>query len=226
MCLVLKIHQPFLCLCSSILICDIHWNHNTAGIDLLALLLIVKLALLLQFSHRHQSKIHKTDKFILSALKDLLAVRKIFLICFFHRLFPVTILKCNLCKLCRESGMAAVIRPIGIQNPNLCHGRISLFLIFKILLNMKKILKGHRQIQRTIQLLKRFLLHLHKSVKNCHICRLFKFRYQSFGLLHICLPRIHGINTVTLNARKLLLCDHSLYHIGDSRANHWCLFFI
>ena len=48
--------------------------------------------------------------------------------------------------------MTAVVEPVGIQHTDLRHGRISLFLACKILLDMLEILQGHRKTKRIVQL--------------------------------------------------------------------------
>ena len=44
-----------------------------------------------------------------------------------------------------------MIRPIGVQHADLCHRRVPVLFLAEIILNMKKILKGHGKPQRAIQ---------------------------------------------------------------------------
>ena len=44
-------------------------------------------------------------------------------------------------------GMTAVIRPVGIKYSDLCHGRITFFFVFEVVLDVLEILEGHRKIQ-------------------------------------------------------------------------------
>ena len=46
-----------------------------------------------------------------------------------------------------------MIRPIGIQNTDLCHGRIAFLFISEIILDMLEVLKCHGEVQRSVQLL-------------------------------------------------------------------------
>ena len=47
--------------------------------------------------------------------------------------------------------MTAVIGPIGIQYTDLGYGRITFFLTLEVILDVKKILERHGEVQRVIQ---------------------------------------------------------------------------
>ena len=111
--LVLKEYQPLL-RHRPVAIIDLDRHHNGAGIDLIRFLHILQLAIFFQFSHSHQRQIHQADKFVLSSLKDLISGIQIALICGFNGLSVIALLKFNLLKLGGKSGMAAMIRPVGI----------------------------------------------------------------------------------------------------------------
>ena len=49
--------------------------------------------------------------------------------------------------------MAAVIGPVGIKYADLRHGRITFFIVLKIILNMEEIFKCHGKTKRVIKLL-------------------------------------------------------------------------
>ena len=139
--LVLEIHQPLFSLSV-----DLHRNYDTAGVDLIGFLLIFQPAFFFQLPHGHQSQIHQADKFIVSSLENLLVILQILLIGCFHGLAVIAVAESHIFKLCGEGGMTAVVGPVGIQHTDLCHGRIAFLFIFIIILNMKKILKGHSKI--------------------------------------------------------------------------------
>ena len=48
--------------------------------------------------------------------------------------------------------MTAVIGPVGIQHTDFGHGRISLLFIFKVIVDMLKILERHRKVQGIVEL--------------------------------------------------------------------------
>ncbi len=115
--------------------------------------------------------------------------------------------------------MTAMVRPVGIQYTNLCHGRVSVFFPCKIILNMQEIFKGHSQIQRIIQCLQRSLIHLCKSVKYQYICRLLKLCDQSVRNGVGCFSGVYRIDAVLLHYGNLCLCQLSGNHISGSRTN-------
>ena len=147
MCLILKVDQPFL-----FFSIYINRNYNTAGVDLIGLFLILKLAFGFQLFHGHKGKVHQAHEFIVpSFIKDF-SVSKIFVISIHDRSFVIALVKFYICKFCRESGVTAVVGPVGIQHTDLCHGRITLLLVFEIVLNVKEILEGHCKVQGTVKL--------------------------------------------------------------------------
>ena len=63
-------------------------------------------------------------------------ISHILLISFLDRCTIVAILKGYILKFGREGGVTAVVRPVGIQHTDLCHRRISVLFLLKIVLNM------------------------------------------------------------------------------------------
>ena len=146
--LVFKIHQPLLGLPV-----DLHGHHDGAGVNLVRLLLILQLSFRFQLAHGHQGQIHQADELVLPALKNLRPIRQILLIGLLDRLPVIALRKAYVRKLRGEGRVAAVIGPVGVQHPDLRHGRIPLLLIPEIILDVQEILEGHGQVQRSVQLL-------------------------------------------------------------------------
>ena len=146
--LVLKVHQP-------LFFHPVHFygDHNTAGIDLLRLFLVLQLSFLFQSAHGHQRQIHQADKLVLSPPEDLAVVMEILPVGVFHGLAVIPFPKGNFRKLCGKSSVTAVIRPVGIQHPDLRHRGVSLFLPPEIILNMEKIFECHGKSKRIVELL-------------------------------------------------------------------------
>ena len=116
--------------------------------------------------------------------------------------------------------MAAVIGPVGVQNTDLRHGGIPVLFFPVIRLNMKKVLKGHGQVQAVIKGFERALLHGGKARKCLYILRNRKFHRQGLRLFLSCLPAVHGIDAEALDGRFLLRCQRCGDHVGGSRADH------
>ena len=175
--LVFKIHQPLLGLSVYL-----HGHHNRAGIDFLRFLLILQLSLCLQLPHSHQSQIHQADKFILAALQKLRPVCQVLLVGLLNRLPVIAVREAHIRKLCRKGRMPAMVGPIGIQHPDLRHGRIPFLFVPEIILDMQKITERHSQIQRVIQRFQLRLAHAAEALKDLDVCRILKYRHQSIRL--------------------------------------------
>ena len=111
--------------------------------------------------------------------------------------------------------MTTMIRPVGIQYTNLCHRRISLFILSKIMLDVLEILKCHRKGKALVELTQLLFSHAGKAIKNCHIGRLFILCNQGIRLLHGYLSGIDGVNTVGTDAGKFLIRNLACNHVGD-----------
>ncbi len=92
--LILKIHKP-------LFLRSVHFNRNddTAGVDLIRLLLICKLPFFLKLTHRHKSQIHQTHKLVFPALEDLTVIIQILPVSIFNRLPVISFPKRYLRKL-------------------------------------------------------------------------------------------------------------------------------
>ena len=145
MCLILEVDQPLF-----FYSVNLNRNNDTAGIDLIGFFLILKFAFFFQLPHCHQCKIHQAYKFVFASFKDLTVCLKVFFISIFHRLSVIAITEGYFCKFCWECSMTAVVRPVSIQNTDLCHRWISVFLPFEIILDVLEILECHSKSKRTV----------------------------------------------------------------------------
>ena len=116
--------------------------------------------------------------------------------------------------------MTTVIRPIGIENADLRHGRIALFVVLEIILNMLEILEGHRQTKGIIEIPKVLFGHVGETIEDRYVCRIIKLRDQGLRLLHACLPRIHGVDAISFDLCEFLFRYVTLDHVGNGRANN------
>ncbi len=136
-----------------------------------------------------------------------------------NRILQIPFSQLDILQLCGKGRVAAVIGPVSIQNPDLCHGRIPFFLVPEIILDKLKIPEGHGKIQRIVQLFQLFLFHPLETVKNFHILRFRKIHGQRFRLLRSGLAGIHRINAVGTDRRHLLLRNLSFNDIGCGRTD-------
>ena len=132
----------------------------------------------------------------------------------------ITVTEGNVLQLGRECGVTAMIGPVGIQHANLGNGRVSLLIVREIILNEFEILEGHRQVEGLIEILQRVLVHLDKSVKYLHICRLFKAHHEGFRLLGGTFTGINRIDAVALDHLHVLVAHISVNDISGGSADN------
>ena len=220
-CLVLEVDEPLL-----FFSIHIHRHHDGAGVDLLGFLLIIQASFRLQFFHGHQGQIHQADIFVAAVLHKGLAVPQILLIRIFYRPAIIALVKAHVCKLCRERGMPAVVRPVGIEDPDLRHGRVPMLFIPEILLDMQKVVEGHGQVQASIERAKRLFLHGAETFQHRNVGWFFKHCQERLRLGLSGLTGIHRIDAVGADRIHLCLRHVSADHIGGSGADDGIGFFI
>ena len=207
--LILKIDEPLL-----FLSVHIHRHHDAAGVDLIGLLLILEFTLRFQFLHSQQGQIHEADKFIVPSFVQNLPVLQVFFVSIFYG-FPVIALpELHMLQFRGEGGVAAVVGPVGVQHPDLRHGRISFLLPAEILLDVLEVTEGHGQIQGIIELFQLRFLHLCETLKGFHIFRLRKIHHQGLRLLQPGLPGIHRVDAVLLDGGQLAVIHLPLDDVG------------
>ena len=221
MSLVLEIDQPLFCFSV-----DFNRHHDGAGVNLIRLLLIVQFAFSLQFSGSHGGQVHQADIFVPTSLIDLPEVSKVPQESLFDRPAVIAFVKIHLFQFRRKGSVAAVVRPVGIQNPDLRHGRIPVRLLPVVILNKLKITEGHREIQRSVKRLKRFLLHVREAFKGLYIFRFIKYLAEGIRLFHPAEPGIHRIIAIVPDLAEFFVCKGSLTDVdGRGPDQNFLIFF-
>ena len=213
-CLILEVDQPLF-----FFAVHINRNNDTAGIDLIRFFLICKFTFRFQFFHCHQSKIHQADKFVIAIFVKYFSVCKIFFVSLNDWFFVIAFIKLHIGKLCGECGMTAVIGPVCIKYTDLCHGRITFFFVFKVILDVLEILEGHCKIQRIIQCFKVCFRHIFESVKDFDIFRFREYSNQCLRFLETCFTGIYRVDAMMFDRFKFFGCYISFYYISCCRAD-------
>ena len=213
-CLVLEVDEPLF-----FFSIYVYRNNDTAGIDLVGFFLVSQFSFGFKFFHCHKSKIHQADKFVVTAFIENFSVSKIFFVCFYDWFFVVTFIKLHVCEFCREGCVTAVIGPVGIEYTDLCHGRITFFFVFEVVLDMLEIFECHCKIQGVIQGFEICLRHFFKSVKDFNIFRFREYGNKCFRFFKACLTGIYRVDAVMFDCFEFFICDVSFDHICCSRAN-------
>ena len=121
--LILKHENPVFFLAG-----NIHLDLYRAGIDLFTFIQILQFSVCLQLFRCNCCQIHQCHGLFTSA--QFLADFAVSVIGF----LDVICGDVHIRNLCQESGVAAVVRPIGIDHPHFCDGGIPVFCIAEIFL--------------------------------------------------------------------------------------------
>ena len=104
--------------------------------------------------------------------------------------------------------MAAVVRPVGVNDANLSDGRIAL-LIGEVLLAEGEVSQVHSKAVRSNELLEAVLVKVIKALKNLYVCRLWDGNLESLGQLKGSLASLNGVDQVVLDGGNVCLCEIS-----------------
>ncbi len=223
--LIFKEDKPLLGL-GPVAVIDLDRNHDGAGVVFIGLFHIGELAVRLELLHAHDGQVHQTDRLVGAACIELAPGIGIALPGGLDGGAVETVLELDIFEFCGESGVSAVVRPVGIQHADLGDGGIAVLGIAEIGLNELEIRPGHGKTQGGIQFFQRAVIHGGKSVEDLHIIRFGIFGLQGGGLFHSRFAGIHGVDAVGLDAVKVLSGQVTLKQIGDRRAHHRFLLFI
>ena len=104
--------------------------------------------------------------------------------------------------------MAAVVRPVGVNDANLSDGRIAL-LIGEVLLAEDEVSQVHGKAVRSNELLEAILVKSVKALKNLYVSRLWNGNLESLGQLNGSLASFNGVDEVVLDGGNVCLCEVS-----------------
>ena len=223
--LVFKENQPLLGLGAPAVV-HFDRDHDRAGVVFIGHFHVGELSVCLELLHAHNGQIHQTDRLVAAAGIQLTAGIGIALPGCLDGCAEIAVFKLNIFEFCGESGVTAVIRPIGVQHPDLGDGGIAVLCVTEIGLDKPEIRPGHGKAERGIQLLQCGRVHAGKAVKDLHIIGFRIFRVKSRGLVHTGLAGIHRVDAVGFDTVHILFCEVSGQQVGDRSAHHGLLFFI
>ena len=118
--------------------------------------------------------------------------------------------------------MAAVVRPVGVNDANLSDGRIAL-LIGEVLLAEDEVSQVHGKAVRSNELLEAILDKSVKALKNLYVSRLWNGNLEGLGQLKGSFASLNGIDQVILNGSNVCLSEVSGQHINAGGAHKWTL---
>ena len=171
---------------------------DRAGVDLLRFVKILEHSGLFQIFRGDGSHIHQRDILVPRAVYKL-ALFKIIVKGFLN----IIVADPYLVDCGEEGRMAAVIRPIGIDQTNLGNGGIALFLIFEIALTELYVVKIHRQRIFFKECAQLILAHADEALDRLHRGRNIELFGQSLGLAQRSLAALDRVDDIMLDSVKL-----------------------
>ena len=223
--LVLEEYEPLFC-DGAVSVVHFHGDDNGTGVVLIGLFLVCELAVSFQLLHAHERQVHQADELVVSAFIEFLSGVEIAQIGGLDNISVIAVLELDVAKLCREGRVAAVIRPIGVENTDLRDRGIPVLCPGKILLDEQEVIKRHGKSQGLVELCELILIHRCHAGEDLHVIRLGILGLQRLGFVHAGLSGINRVDAVFFDPVDLFLSERSGKDIGLRRSDDGILIFI
>ena len=199
--LVFELHQPLLSAAV-----NRHRYLDGTGVDLVRFVQIRHLALLFQQLGAQNRHVHQADILLgLPLAVDLSAGLQIGGKCLLDGPGQGGLFHLDIGQAGQEGGVAAMIRPIGVDDAQLRHGGIALLLIAEIIAAEGQIRRRHGEAHLLPVAVQRFLIHSGEAGNPCHICRPLRRHIQCFRLAQGGDARFHRVHQIALDPMELLI---------------------
>ncbi len=103
-----------------------------------------------------------------------------------------------------ESGVSAMIRPVGVNNPQFCITWHPSLLLAKIFLAKSQVAEIHGQAEAGDHLLKATVVQLEEAIEQRHIGRSLSLNFQALRLGQRCLAAFNWIDQMIFDLFNLL----------------------
>ena len=190
--LVLEHEDPVL-----FLAVNVHLDLDGAGVDLLALVQVVQLAVCLQFLGSDGCQVHKGHGLFASA--QFLADGAVCVV----GLLDVIGGDVHVRDLCQECGVAAVVRPVGVDHAHFGDGGVTVFGVPEILLAELDIAQIHCQTVVGDELFQLVLRQTDKAGEGLYGSRDGIVGIQGLRQFRRCLPALYRVDKVFLQTVEL-----------------------
>ena len=205
--LVLEEEQPVL-----ILAVDVALDLDGAGIDLLGLVEVLQDALLLQLLGTDGGQVHHAAGLLGTA--QILAHGHVAVKGLLHH----SIVDLHIVQNGAEGGVAAVVRPVGVDHPDLGDGGVPV-LTAEIVLAEPDIAQVHGQTLFLDELLQALFVQLVEAVQHRHGAGDGVLHLQGILLFQACLAGLHRVDDILLDLLHLRLGQAALQQIDAGRTD-------
>ena len=218
-CFILEKEQPVFLAVDGI---DLHLDG--AGIDLFRLIQIFQLSFLAESLDSRCCHIHQRHR----ALRILAIDMDTRLFVVFERLGDRSgksaVFDFDRGELGGESGVTAVVGPVGIEHTDLCHGRISLLFIAEIVTDHRHVIMAHGKAHVGDQGIDPCIIQLADALDNGYCLRVFDGKIQRFRRSETCFTGLHRIHKEFQDLLAVAFCEMSIKGV-DQRTTHTCAIF-
>ena len=125
-----------------------------------------------------------------------------------------------------EGGVAAVVRPVGIDHTHLCNGGVAVFLVAEIGLQEGQVVQIHGKPHGLLHFGQCIGVHTDKAGDHSDFGGNLVVGVQGGRLVHGSLTGFYGVNEIALNLRKLLCGQCALQDVdlGGSNGRTFALY--
>ena len=200
--LVLEKVQPILLFPVHVAL-DLH----RASVDFFGLVQILQNALRLQILRADGAHVHKANGLLVAA--QLVAHGKVFLEGGGHR----SVVDHRICELGAKRGVAAMIRPVRVNNLDFSNSRIALFNLAEMLLEEHDVSQIHGQAALFGKRRQLLFSQVGKALHHFNGCGLGKRHGQRSGQLKRCLAALNRVDNVMLHGFNILIGKLTFQHV-------------
>ena len=207
-----------------VLILAIHINRhmNTACVDLLGFVEIPQFPLRTQSLHPDHGDVHEGHIALFTLIEGSTIIR-ILLIGLDERHRKKAALNVHRINRCGKGRMAAMIRPVGINDTQLRDRRGTVLRVAKILLHKREIRLAHRKSALSVEISQLPLRKIVERREDFHIHRHHNPTLQGRGRGKRCLAALHRIDEITLDLLKNAVVNFPDQNNDACRTHVWTL---
>ena len=180
---------------------NVHLDLYRAGVDLLTLVEVFHKACFFELFCADAGKVHKSYRLVCPACIEIFSGVDVICECISY------IIRMNVYVVyrCKESCVAAVIRPVGVYHSDLCDSRVALFGITEIVTAEAYIVKIHSKTQLVEHCLEVVVCRIDKAVNRLYGRRDIVFDVQCLEGIKACLSGFNGVYHIALYLGYLLV---------------------
>ena len=212
--LILELNEPFLGFAV-----DRYGDLDRAGVNLVALVEVGDHALFLEGLHAHESHIHQRHDAVGVLAVNLVAGRVVFLESVLDDRAESRLFDLDLAESCEEGGVAAVVRPVGVDYPELGNARVAVLLVAEVVAAEFEVVERHGKAHRAVVLSHLVVVPADEALNALNVVGNGSFHVERLGLVEGSQTALNGVDKVILYLLLFLVGKVAL-ESDDSRGEH------